>query len=217
MFQSLQEWIQAEAQFSTSWTLEKTPTIYNKAVQGLALTSAPECLVYIQRCPSTPGPKRTPMTHVKPYNQRDYFLFFHPPSTTELNTQPNVKPIPLMRYLVHTFTNPGQAVLDMTAGTGALSQAAMLEGRSSLGFEPCYNLSRTANGRLVETCKRANNGKCDFAFDNSVGLTQASLNWSQENRPVISIARRPYQRESDLQHEGQGTFTICNLLCFNEL
>lgn len=48
---------------------------------------------------------------------------------------PTQKPVDLGRYLVRTFTNPGDLVLDNCFGSGSFLLAAHLEGRDYLGIE----------------------------------------------------------------------------------
>lgn len=48
---------------------------------------------------------------------------------------PTQKPIELGRYLVRTFTNPGDVVLDNACGSGSFLISAMLEGRKYIGIE----------------------------------------------------------------------------------
>lgn len=48
---------------------------------------------------------------------------------------PTQKPIALGRYLVRTFTNPGDLVLDHAFGSGSFLVAALLEGRNFTGIE----------------------------------------------------------------------------------
>lgn len=48
---------------------------------------------------------------------------------------PTQKPIELGRYLVRTYTNPGDVVLDNTFGSGSFLVAALLEGRNFIGIE----------------------------------------------------------------------------------
>ena len=48
---------------------------------------------------------------------------------------PTQKPIELGRYLVKTYTNPGETILDNTSGSGSFLIAAMLEGRNFIGIE----------------------------------------------------------------------------------
>lgn len=48
---------------------------------------------------------------------------------------PTQKPIELGRYLVRTYTNQGDVVLDNTFGSGSFLVAALLEGRNFIGIE----------------------------------------------------------------------------------
>lgn len=48
---------------------------------------------------------------------------------------PTQKPVDLGRYLIRTYTNPGDIVLDNSFGSGSFLVAAALEGRSFCGIE----------------------------------------------------------------------------------
>lgn len=48
---------------------------------------------------------------------------------------PTQKPIELGRYLIRTYTEPGDIVLDNTCGSGSFLVAAMSEGRNFIGIE----------------------------------------------------------------------------------
>ena len=48
---------------------------------------------------------------------------------------PTQKPIELGRYLIKTYTNPGDIILDNTSGSGSFLVAAILEGRNFIGIE----------------------------------------------------------------------------------
>lgn len=48
---------------------------------------------------------------------------------------PTQKPVALGRYLIRTFTNPGDVVLDNTCGSGSFLVAAVLEERRFIGIE----------------------------------------------------------------------------------
>lgn len=48
---------------------------------------------------------------------------------------PTQKPIELGRYLIRTYTNPGEVVLDNTCGSGSFLVAAVLEGRNFIGID----------------------------------------------------------------------------------
>lgn len=48
---------------------------------------------------------------------------------------PTQKPVELGRYLIRTYTNPGDIVLDNACGSGSFLVAAALEGRNFIGIE----------------------------------------------------------------------------------
>ncbi len=48
---------------------------------------------------------------------------------------PTQKPVELGRYLIRTFTNEGDVVLDNTCGSGSFLVSAVLEGRKFIGIE----------------------------------------------------------------------------------
>lgn len=53
---------------------------------------------------------------------------------------PTQKPIELGRYLVRTYSNPGDLILDNTFGSGSFLVAALLEGRNFVGVEKNKNV-----------------------------------------------------------------------------
>ena len=55
---------------------------------------------------------------------------------------PTQKPVALGRYLVRTFTNPGDLVLDNAFGSGSFLVAAQLEGRHYVGIEKNDEMQR---------------------------------------------------------------------------
>jgi site-specific DNA-methyltransferase (adenine-specific) len=51
------------------------------------------------------------------------------------NRHPTQKPLALLRYMVRTYTNPGDTVLDFCMGSGSTGIACALEGRKFIGIE----------------------------------------------------------------------------------
>ncbi len=51
------------------------------------------------------------------------------------NVHPTQKPVDLLRYLIRTYTNAGETVLDFTMGSGTTGVAALQEGRRFIGIE----------------------------------------------------------------------------------
>ena len=54
---------------------------------------------------------------------------------TEVGMHPTQKPVELFRYLLRTYSNPGDTILDNTIGSGTTAVAALREKRHFIGFE----------------------------------------------------------------------------------
>lgn len=68
---------------------------------------------------------------------------------------PTQKPVSLGRYLVRTYSNPGDVVLDNTCGSGSFIVAALLEGRNFIGIEKNENVALFKKGEVnyIEVCR----------------------------------------------------------------
>lgn len=62
-------------------------------------------------------------------------LYFKTAESEGKVVHPTQKPVSLGRYLIKTFTNPGDVVLDNTSGSGSFLVSALLEGRNFIGIE----------------------------------------------------------------------------------
>jgi len=54
---------------------------------------------------------------------------------TEVGLHPTQKPVALFEYLIHTYTNEGDTVLDNTMGSGTTGVACARSGRKFIGIE----------------------------------------------------------------------------------
>ena len=68
---------------------------------------------------------------------------------------PTEKPLELLRYLIRTYTNPGETVLDPTCGSGSTCVAAALEGRRYIGIEKSGKYIEIARQRLESETEAA--------------------------------------------------------------
>lgn len=68
---------------------------------------------------------------------------------------PTQKPVELGRYLVRTFTNPGDLVLDNACGSGSFLVAAAMEGRDYIGIEKNENvmLHKVTATDYIQVCE----------------------------------------------------------------
>ena len=72
---------------------------------------------------------------------------------TKINQQtglhPTQKPVALMEYLIKTYTNEGETVLDFTMGSGSTGVACVSTGRKFIGCELDKEYFDVALGRIA--------------------------------------------------------------------
>ena len=66
------------------------------------------------------------------------------------NVHPTQKPVPLLEYLIKTYTNPGETVLDNCMGSGSTGVARVNTGRDFIGIELDPGYFRTAQKRIED-------------------------------------------------------------------
>jgi DNA modification methylase len=67
---------------------------------------------------------------------------------TDRGLHPTQKPIPLMEYLIKTYTNENETVLDFTMGSGSTGVAAKNLNRNFIGIEQDENYFKIATERI---------------------------------------------------------------------
>lgn len=65
----------------------------------------------------------------------DSVIFFQQKWRRQDQLHPTQKPVALMEYLIRTYSNPGENVLDNTMGSGTCAVAAIRTGRRFIGIE----------------------------------------------------------------------------------
>lgn len=80
---------------------------------------------------------------------------------------PTQKPIELGRYLIKTYTNEGDIVLDNTCGSGSFLVSAILENRNFIGFEKNEGVHLFKNKEIdyIEVCKQ----RIEYAYKSQKG------------------------------------------------
>lgn len=71
------------------------------------------------------------------------------------SVHPTQKPVALMEYLIRTYTNEGETVLDNTMGSGTTGVACMNTGRQFIGIEQDEGYFKIASDRILEASKSA--------------------------------------------------------------
>ena len=70
--------------------------------------------------------------------------------TTKENIHPTQKPVALYEYLIRTYTNEGDTVLDICAGSGTTGVAAIRTGRNAILIEKDAKYFEVMKGRVNE-------------------------------------------------------------------
>jgi len=65
-------------------------------------------------------------------------------------SHPTQKPVALMEYLIRTYTNKGNLVLDSCLGSGTTAVACKLMGRNYIGIEISPEYCKIAEKRLAQ-------------------------------------------------------------------
>jgi site-specific DNA-methyltransferase (adenine-specific) len=78
-------------------------------------------------------------------------LWFHSEGKT---VHPTQKPVGLMGYLIRTYTNEGETVLDNTMGSGTTGVACANTGRKFIGIEKDEGYFKIAEQRIKEAFER---------------------------------------------------------------
>lgn len=86
------------------------------------------------------------------YYPTDILDFAGVPSSEILH--PTQKPVALLEYLIKTYTNEGETVLDNCMGSGSTCVAAINTGRNYIGFEKAPEYFEIAKRRIEEATKK---------------------------------------------------------------
>ena len=131
---------------------------------GEPQTYNPQGLQIIQN----PKPKRRKAIKDDVIYKREFLIKEHTPKykgypanvlqfNTERGLHPTQKPVPLLEYLIKTYTREGDTVLDNCMGSGSTGVACIRTGRKFIGIEKDPQYFQIAQDRLdKETAKAAN-------------------------------------------------------------
>ena len=103
--------------------------------------------------------------NVRPGRQKKVEAGKHPQSIVRINAlaslsperigHPTQKPVALLEYLIRTYTNDSETVLDNTMGSGSTGVAAMLTGRRFIGIELDPDYFAIAQRRIEDAARQA--------------------------------------------------------------
>ena len=150
---------------------EKTAPVGHANANKMPMRSHELVLVFYQRLPKYHPqgliPLERPVTH-RPSRQKAGGVYhgmargsvqrytnyprsvLHFSNRKEKRYHPTQKPVELLEYLVKTFTDPGDLVLDNCMGSGSTAVACLNTGRRFAGFELNRGYYETARARVRE-------------------------------------------------------------------
>ena len=105
-------------------------------------------LIKDKPCSANFRPNRKPQTFVSThYNYPKQCIEF---DNDGEQLHPTQKPVDLLRYLILTYSNEGDTILDATIGSGTTAVAALMEKRHFIGFETNKEYFDIAQQRIDE-------------------------------------------------------------------
>lgn len=107
------------------------------------------------------------------------------PKVKGSNYHPSEKPVPLLAYLIQTYSRRGDTVLDNTMGSGSTGVACINEGRHFVGIEMDLEYFDTASQRIMEE-KASRRIEVGFVFGtDSEGLLISQIVPEDKRQPTI--------------------------------
>lgn len=91
----------------------------------------------------------TPVVEQEGYQYPQTVLDFRRPKLPKGFGHPSQKPVELLRWLIRTYTNPGDLILDNVCGSASSLVAARAEGRRAIGIEIEPRFAEMAAARLA--------------------------------------------------------------------
>lgn len=158
--------------FKYSMVWKKSQSTGHLNAWRMPMRAHEDLLVFYSKPPTyKPELKDKPVNNIRPVTSRtkktdcygEHKLDVHkcPPDKTMPNsilqfnnaqgtTHPTQKPVALMEYLIKTYTNEGDTVLDFSCGSGSTGVAAVNTGRKFIGIELDQDYFEMAQRRIEE-------------------------------------------------------------------
>ena len=174
--------------FKYCWVWEKNLKTGNLNARRQPMGGHEDIVVFYNKPPTYNPQKRKRTTEIKAGNtknsktsvygkqQEDYLDrqsdLIHPDTVlhgikcvhnSSGKVHPNQKPVALMEYLIKTYTNEGEMVLDFTMGSGTTGVACVNLDRDFIGIEKDEEYFEIAENRIKESIEK---GEIDNANNN---------------------------------------------------
>ena len=102
---------------------------------------------------------------------------------------PTQKPVALIEYLIRTYTNEGETILDFTIGSGTTAVACINTGRNFIGIEKEKKYYEIANKRIENTKEEMMLSKVAYNLYRSgeIDMVTEAPDWIKQNTGVMWI------------------------------
>lgn len=132
--------------------------------------------------------------------EKDDFVYIKTAESEGKVFHPTQKPVELGRYLIKTFSKPGDIILDNACGSGSFLLSAILENRRFIGIEKNVDVLlhkvkqtdyiKVCSERIEETLKRKEVKQTTLKFFNEPIAKYHTLNYNSEikrtnKKPVV--------------------------------
>ena len=110
------------------------------------------------------------------------------PHVREAGGHPTQKPVALMEYLIRTYTNEGETVLDNCMGSGTTGVACMNTGRRFIGMERDLDDKGNSLGYFAIACERieaAHRMKTTASNDTKAAMESANESNADEDQRLL--------------------------------
>ena len=124
----------------------KTPRYFPQMVPKEKPLKVKESRAYKENT-SIPRNARPAKTYTESYPRS--IQSFSSRSVGSRGLHPTQKPVPLMEYLINTYTQPNEVVLDCCMGSGSTGVAAINTGRNFIGIEKNNDYFEAAEKRIA--------------------------------------------------------------------
>lgn len=102
---------------------------------------------------------------------KDILTFYKERGSGKKKLHPTQKPVALLEYLIKTYTNPGETVLDFCMGSGSCAEACVNTGRRFVGIEMDDGYYAMCLERVREAVERVAN---DVVREGAAGANDGS-------------------------------------------
>ena len=117
--------------------------------------------------------------------------------SAQQQVHPTQKPVPLMEWLIKTYSNEGETVLDNCMGSGSTGMAAVKLGRKFIGMENDKEYFKIAEERIEETVSELSSA---ISEKETYRISIERRNSDISSQEIISRIAKKFPNKVSLEH-----------------